>query len=177
MTTLSAEESVAFQGITVNETDKFKAMADISAQGISGARIVALSGSIELGQVFPMSDVLNGWIENHRDHGQLLFLDLRDRYGVTQIVVDQETPEFDADAFDRVRRLGAEDVLSVRGRVRLRDADKINENRSTGPVPPCAWDRISACRLRSAVLARVRSLPRSSSPLVPPLIRRVMVTR
>ncbi|MEC7584159.1 MAG: aspartate--tRNA ligase, partial [Planctomycetota bacterium] len=78
--------------------------------------------------------VLNGWIENHRDHGQLLFLDLRDRYGVTQIVVDQETPEFDADAFDRVRRLGAEDVLSVRGRVRLRDADKINENRSTGEI-------------------------------------------
>ncbi len=78
--------------------------------------------------------VLNGWIENHRHHGQLVFLDLRDRYGVTQIVVDQEAKGMAAGTFDIVRRLGAEDVLSVAGRVRPRDADKVNRNRSTGEI-------------------------------------------
>jgi hypothetical protein len=66
--------------------------------------------------------VLNGWIENHRHHGQLVFLDLRDRYGVTQIVVDQEVPGTAPGTFDLVRRLGGEDVLSVSGRVRPRAA-------------------------------------------------------
>jgi aspartyl-tRNA synthetase len=78
--------------------------------------------------------VLNGWIENHRHHGQLVFLDLRDRYGVTQIVVDQEVKGTAAGTFDTVRRLGAEDVISVRGRVRARDADKVNKNRVTGAI-------------------------------------------
>jgi aspartyl-tRNA synthetase len=78
--------------------------------------------------------VLNGWIENHRHHGQLIFLDLRDRYGVTQVVVDQETKGADAQTFEVVKRLGAEDVVSVRGRVRKRDADKVNKNRSTGEI-------------------------------------------
>jgi aspartyl-tRNA synthetase len=78
--------------------------------------------------------VLNGWIENHRHHGQLVFLDLRDRYGVTQIVVDSETPGMAAGTFDTVRRLGAEDVIAVAGRVRPRDADKVNKNRSTGEI-------------------------------------------
>jgi aspartyl-tRNA synthetase len=78
--------------------------------------------------------VLNGWIENHRHHGQLIFVDLRDRYGVTQVVVDQEQKGADASAFETVKRLGAEDVVSVRGRVRKRDADKVNKNRSTGEI-------------------------------------------
>jgi aspartyl-tRNA synthetase len=78
--------------------------------------------------------VLNGWIENHRHHGQLVFLDLRDRYGVTQVVVDQEAVGMAAGTFDIVRRLGAEDVISVKGRVRARDADKQNKNRATGEI-------------------------------------------
>ncbi|GDY01214.1 aspartate--tRNA(Asp/Asn) ligase [Planctomycetota bacterium] len=78
--------------------------------------------------------MLNGWIENHRHHGQLIFLDLRDRYGVTQVVVDQETGGALLGMFETVKRLGAEDVISVRGRVRRRDADKINKNRSTGEI-------------------------------------------
>jgi aspartyl-tRNA synthetase len=67
-----------------------------------------------------------------------VFLDLRDRYGVTQVVVDQEVPGTEPGTFDTVRRLGAEDVLSIRGRVRLRDADKVNKNRSTGEIELCA---------------------------------------
>jgi aspartyl-tRNA synthetase len=78
--------------------------------------------------------VLNGWIENHRHHGQLIFLDLRDRYGVTQVVVDQEQRGAEAALFETIRRLGAEDVISVRGTVRRRDADKVNKNRTTGEI-------------------------------------------
>ncbi|MBZ0151547.1 MAG: aspartate--tRNA ligase [Planctomycetes bacterium] len=82
--------------------------------------------------------VLNGWIENHRHHGQIVFLDLRDRYGVTQVVVDQEAGDqqsgMAAGTFELVRRLGAEDVISVRGRVRPRGEGNVNKNRSTGEI-------------------------------------------
>ena len=78
--------------------------------------------------------VLNGWIENHRHHGQLVFLDLRDRYGVTQLVVDQEAKGTLPGTFDLVRRLGAEDVISVAGRVRPRGEGNTNKNRSTGEI-------------------------------------------
>ncbi len=73
--------------------------------------------------------VLNGWIENHRHHGAVLFVDLRDRYGVTQVVFEQER---DAELFERARRLGAEDVLSVRGEVNRRE--QANAERATGEI-------------------------------------------
>ena len=78
--------------------------------------------------------VLNGWIENHRDHGQLVFVDLRDRYGVTQVVAHAETDGIEAGTVDLLRRLGAEDVVSIRGKVRRREADKVNKARSTGEI-------------------------------------------
>jgi aspartyl-tRNA synthetase len=53
---------------------------------------------------------------------------------VTQVVLDQEQKGADASAFETAKRLGAEDVISVRGRVRKRDADKVNKNRSTGEI-------------------------------------------
>ncbi|MBK8976897.1 MAG: aspartate--tRNA ligase [Planctomycetes bacterium] len=73
--------------------------------------------------------VLNGWIENHRHHGAVLFVDLRDRYGVTQVVFEQER---DGALFERGRRLGAEDVLSVRGVVNRREQP--NPDRATGEI-------------------------------------------
>ncbi|MBM4061693.1 MAG: aspartate--tRNA ligase [Planctomycetes bacterium] len=76
---------------------------------------------------------VNGWIENHRHHGQIVFLDLRDRYGVTQVVVDQDAAGTAPGTFELVRRLGAEDVISVAGRVRARGSN-VNKNRSTGEI-------------------------------------------
>jgi aspartyl-tRNA synthetase len=73
--------------------------------------------------------VLCGWIENHRHHGALLFLDLRDRYGVTQVMLREEV---DATLFERVRRLGQEDVISVRGLVARRESP--NPERLTGAI-------------------------------------------
>ena len=73
---------------------------------------------------------LNGWVENYRDHGKVLFLDLRDRYGVTQIVVQDDDPAL----YELARGLRAETVVSVSGVVHPRDADKVNPNRVTGDI-------------------------------------------
>jgi aspartyl-tRNA synthetase len=72
---------------------------------------------------------LSGWVHRKRDHGQLLFIDLRDHYGVTQVVFQPEHPFF-ADA-ERVR---LESVLTVTGHVVARSADTVNPNLPTGEV-------------------------------------------
>ena len=78
--------------------------------------------------------VLNGWIENKREHGKLVFIDLRDRYGITQLAVDADTAGMAAGTFDTMVRLGAEDVISVRGKVRPRGQGNVNKNRATGEI-------------------------------------------
>jgi aspartyl-tRNA synthetase len=74
--------------------------------------------------------ILNGWVENYRDHGQVLFLDIRDRFGITQVVFDQD----DADLYERARGLRAENVVMIGGAVGLRSEGNINPNRSTGAI-------------------------------------------
>ena len=71
---------------------------------------------------------LNGWVENRRDHGGIVFLDLRDRYGITQVTVDAEA------LFAPASKLRAEDVVSVRGKVGKRDPERINPRRITGAI-------------------------------------------
>jgi aspartyl-tRNA synthetase len=72
---------------------------------------------------------LSGWVHRKRDHGQLLFIDLRDHYGITQVVFQPEHPFF-ADA-ESVR---LESVLTVTGRVVARSPDTVNPNLPTGEV-------------------------------------------
>ena len=60
--------------------------------------------------------VLAGWAYRRRDHGTIIFIDLRDRYGVTQIVITPDTPE----AHEAAQRVRSEFVLAVRGTVRRR---------------------------------------------------------
>ncbi|MEM7202817.1 MAG: aspartate--tRNA ligase [Planctomycetota bacterium] len=78
--------------------------------------------------------VLNGWVENRRDHGGVLFLDLRDRYGTTQVVVDDQRQGVAAGLLERATRLGAEDCVAIAGEVVTRDPDKVNPGRATGEV-------------------------------------------
>ncbi|MEO0481283.1 MAG: aspartate--tRNA ligase [Planctomycetota bacterium] len=73
--------------------------------------------------------VLCGWVENRRHHGALIFIDLRDRYGLTQVTVQED---LGADLFEACKRLGAEDVVSIAGSVRLREQP--NPDRATGEV-------------------------------------------
>jgi aspartyl-tRNA synthetase len=75
--------------------------------------------------------VLMGWVNRRRDHGNLIFLDLRDRSGIAQIVLDKElTPEGHAKG-EQVR---PEYVVAAVGKVRLRDADAINPKMPTGEI-------------------------------------------
>ena len=75
--------------------------------------------------------ILNGWINSRRDHGGLIFIDLRDRYGKTQVVFDgEQTPE----GFNTAKRLGMEDVIAVRGEVVSRPADSLNPDMPTGEI-------------------------------------------
>ncbi|MBW7836128.1 MAG: aspartate--tRNA ligase [Sphingomonadales bacterium] len=72
---------------------------------------------------------LSGWVHRKRDHGNLLFIDLRDHYGVTQAVVDVDSP-----AFKAAEHLRAESVICVTGKVVARTADTVNPNLPTGEI-------------------------------------------
>ena len=72
---------------------------------------------------------LSGWIHRKRDHGHLLFVDLRDHYGITQIVCDTDSPAFKV--LDRVR---VESVVTVDGTVVARSPETINPNLATGEI-------------------------------------------
>ncbi len=74
--------------------------------------------------------VLLGWVHRVRDLGGLLFIDLRDRAGLTQLVFDKD----DADTMAEAKRLRSEYVIGVRGRVQRRSADTVNPKVSTGEV-------------------------------------------
>ncbi len=76
--------------------------------------------------------LLKGWVQNRRDHGGVLFIDLRDRTGLVQIVFDPE--EFSPERFERATHLHYEDVLAVRGRVRPRPEGTVNPNLPTGEI-------------------------------------------
>ena len=75
--------------------------------------------------------VLMGWVNRRRDFGNLLFVDLRDRTGVAQVVFNKET---NAAAHEKAGALRNEYVIAVIGTVKLRDTDTINKNLPTGEV-------------------------------------------
>lgn len=72
---------------------------------------------------------ISGWLHRRRDHGGVMFIDLRDHYGLTQIVFNPGAPGFAA-----VERLRAESVLTVEGKVVARDPELVNPNLETGEI-------------------------------------------
>jgi aspartyl-tRNA synthetase len=84
---------------------------------------------------------LSGWVHRKRDHGGLMFVDLRDHFGLTQIVVDTDSPAFAT--LDKVR---VESVVTVTGKVVGRTADTVNRNLPTGEIEV----RAHAVEVRSA---------------------------
>jgi len=73
---------------------------------------------------------LCGWVHRRRDHGGVIFLDLRDRDGITQVVFDPDTVE----AFATAEQIRNEFVVRVQGRVRLRPEGTANSEMSTGKI-------------------------------------------
>ena len=91
-----------------------------------------------------------GWTRSLRDHGGLLFIDLRDRTGVVQVVVN---PEVTPEAHEKARKVRSEDVLAVRGPLVSRSAETVNPNIPTGSV------ELMARELRVLNVSRVPPFP------------------
>ena len=72
---------------------------------------------------------LSGWVHRKRDHGQLIFIDLRDHYGLTQVVVDSSN-----DDFSIIENLTLESVITITGIVVERSSDTINKSLPTGDI-------------------------------------------
>ena len=72
---------------------------------------------------------LSGWVNRRRDHGGLLFIDLRDHYGLTQCVIEPEVA-----AFKEVDKARSEWVLTLTGKVVARSAETINKDLPTGEI-------------------------------------------
>ena len=89
---------------------------------------------------------ISGWVHRVRDHGGLLFIDLRDHYGVTQVVADPDSP-----AFKAAEKLRSEWVVRVDGKVRMRPAGTENHDLPTGLIEVFASE--------IEVLAEAKELP------------------
>ena len=74
---------------------------------------------------------LMGWVLRRRDHGGVIFIDLRDRWGITQVVFN---PEIHADVHAKAHQLRSEWVIAVQGRVERRPPDMENPNLKTGAI-------------------------------------------
>ncbi|WP_299506428.1 aspartate--tRNA ligase [Cypionkella sp.] len=72
---------------------------------------------------------LSGWVHRVRDHGGVLFIDLRDHYGITQVIADSDSP-----AFAEINKVRAEWVVRIDGRVKGRDASLVNPKLPTGEI-------------------------------------------
>ena len=72
---------------------------------------------------------LSGWVHRKRDHGGLLFIDLRDNYGMTQLVFD-----VDSACFAEAEAVRAESVIRIDGRVKARSEETVNADLATGEI-------------------------------------------
>lgn len=75
--------------------------------------------------------VICGWVSRRRDHGGLIFIDLRDRSGMVQVVF---SPDVDKTAFEKAEGVRSEYVLAVRGTVKMRSSETVNSNMATGEI-------------------------------------------
>ncbi|HDM37799.1 MAG TPA: aspartate--tRNA ligase, partial [Candidatus Omnitrophica bacterium] len=75
--------------------------------------------------------ILCGWVHRRRDHGKLIFIDIRDRFGFTQVVFAEDD---DRELFNKAKELKSEYVVSIEGIVNKRPKGTINEKIPTGQI-------------------------------------------
>ena len=87
--------------------------------------------------------ILSGWINKKRDHGNLLFIDLRDNYGVTQCIIDKNNSNF-----KEIEKLQLESVIKIIGNVVERSKETINPELKTGEIEVNinSFELIGACK-------------------------------
>ena len=107
---------------------------------------------------------ISGWVHRVRDHGGVLFIDLRDHYGMTQVVADPDSP-----AFKMAEKVRSEWVIRVDGKVRPRPAGTVNADLPTGPIEVFATEHRGPVAGRRAAAAGVRRhrVPGGHAPELP----------
>jgi len=73
--------------------------------------------------------LISGWINKKRDHGNLLFVDLRDNYGITQCIIDKENKNFNS-----LEKMQLETVIQIEGKVVDRSNETVNKDIDTGEI-------------------------------------------
>ena len=73
--------------------------------------------------------ILSGWVNKKRDHGNLLFIDLRDNYGITQCIIDKDNKNFSP-----LEKIQLETVIKIEGKVIKRSSETINDEIETGEI-------------------------------------------
>lgn len=81
--------------------------------------------------------VLCGWVASRRDHGKIIFIDIRDRYGITQVVF---LPKPNKETYEKAKKLRSEDVVKIKGTVGLRPKNTENPKIPTGFIEACALE-------------------------------------
>jgi aspartyl-tRNA synthetase len=105
-------------------------MAEVKLDFLGGLRRTHTCGQLRAGDAGKTA-VLMGWVHRRRDLGGLIFIHLRDRDGITQLVFDESK---NPAAHQRAQELSSEFVIAIEGEVALRTADTVNPNISTGDV-------------------------------------------
>ena len=80
---------------------------------------------------------LSGWVNNRRDHGGIIFIDLRDRYGLTQVKYD---PKINKEAWQVADKVRPEYVIKITGEVLMRPSDMVNKKMETGEIEIAAHE-------------------------------------
>ena len=119
----------------------------MNAEGLGNWKRSSYCGDLRLADEGREVTVM-GWVHTRRDHGGLIFVDLRDRAGIVQIVFN---PERSQAAFELAQDLRNESVLAVRGRIEPRPAETQNPNLATGDIEIMASE--------AKLLSRARSTP------------------
>ncbi len=127
--------------------------------------------------------ILNGWVDSCRNHGGLIFVDLRDRYGITQCQIDPATTAGGEE-------FKSETVIAVRGKVAARPEGNVNKNRSTGeieliaeecellgPTKTTPFEIVDDLETREDVRLKYRYLDMRRAPLTKAMVFRSEVTR
>jgi aspartyl-tRNA synthetase len=138
-----------------------EAQGESTLDGLGSLRRSHACGSLRAADV-GREVVVAGWVHRARDHGGVLFADVRDRSGLVQVVF---RPDASADAHRRAGELRAEYVIAVRGQVRRRDPETVNPNLATGEV------EVAASELRLLNRASPPPFPIEEDPGVEEAVR------
>ncbi|NLK46968.1 MAG: aspartate--tRNA ligase [Treponema sp.] len=107
--------------------------------------------------------ILNGWIHRIREHGGISFINLRDRYGITQVVIDNDSP---SECVETAKSLRMEYCIAVKGKVRTRPDSMINKDMATGEIEVVV-QKIDVLNKSEVLPFMIDEVNKDGTPVVP----------